>query len=198
MRHLAVLAVCVGLCAAAGDGLAAFEFDFGEFDEKVTATISGQPGEKGDLYLVVECGKAAVNAVEIFSEPSHTSLVFFASLAYSESEAGKAWQAGWEVNPPQAFFEFADLTVGRLEGKFSWPEGDDGFAVWVNSPWSDGKQESRLVSDAVVGSGSFGFATAAEVDPVLKYQHCCGKEEYGEMCISCESAEFTCSPVPAC
>ncbi len=195
-RSAANLLGLLGLLSATAGGT----FEFGQ-DEQVAAAVEGQPiGARGELYLTVTAGPVAVKTLRLYAEPSHTPLLYAASLAFSESEEGKAWREGWKTRP-KAFLEVADLTTAEVEARVKPPEADTAIQVWILGTWPDGKEEDRLASDAEVGAGkAFSFATAAKKDEsgALLLTHYCSDEEYGEVALECPGAKFVCSPLPAC
>ncbi len=191
-----VLAGLLWLLSAAGTGA----FDFGQ-DEQVAAAVEGQPiGTKGELYLAINAGPVVGKTLRLYAEPSHTPLLYAASLAFSESEEGKAWKEGWEKSP-EAYFEVADLATAEVEARVKPPEADTRVQVWILGAWPDGKEEDRLASDVEVGAGkAFSFATAAKADEsdALLLTHYCSDKEYGDVTLECPGAKFVCSPAPKC
>ncbi len=186
----AALAV-LGCLAATPASAAGYQGD----SDEIAATVSGETLVSGQVLLGLVPGALVTKTVRVYSEPSHTPLIFLTTFAFSESEEGQAWQGGWEEEP-LVFARVADFAEAGLEEALTLPDGDTGIAVWVWGLWPDGKEEDRLVSDAEVDKDGFRFFSAAE-DLAGSLTHCCG-EKGAEVCLACTDADFTCTAEPAC
>lgn len=192
MRRVAGVIVAGAWLLHAPASAAEFQGD----ESRIVAVISGEVTEEGDLRLRVESGPVVTKVLEIYSEPSHVPLVYAASLAFSESEEGLAWQAEWQEEPA-VFAELMDPATQAFEDVVDRPDGDTGLEVWAWGKWRDGVEEERLVSDVELGKGDFQFFSAPE-EPSDLFTHCCVLEEGIEECVVCSDALFTCVPVVAC
>jgi hypothetical protein len=141
------------LCS--GSGMAA------EMKAKVDVVRVKGYGSNGALTLEVSAGPAATRAIRVYSEPSHTLLVFVQDTEFAASSEGQKWRS--EVSAEQAprAGSVTNLPEGRprfvIEGR---PATDDRIATWVFGDWPDGSAEDRLVGDGRVGNGDFEFSIA--------------------------------------
>ena len=163
---------------------------------RIAAVVTGEVDGEGTFVLGLQPGPAMTRVLRVYSQPSHTPLAFVASVEFSESAEGQAWQAGWEAEP-LVFGELGDLSAGALTATVERPPGDTGIEVWVWGLWPDGIEEERLVGDADVGSGSFRFFSAPG-DPLGLHTSCCGQADGSEVCVVCTTPAVACEPTPAC
>jgi hypothetical protein len=132
------------------------------------------------------------DAVLVFTEPSHKLLLAVLSPAFAEKAQGKAYRAQARA----AGGCVAITSVAGAEPRMvvpARPGADLGVLVATVAD-----EEEKVIADARVGSGDFGFASYQDGPLTTHCCECCGCE--GLRCIDCEGnlQKFTCCPAPGC
>lgn len=154
------------------------------------------------FQLKIQPGQIAINALRVYSEPSHTLLTVILDRDFSESDAGTTWQRnvlgeglpGSMLLTQRASEPVTLFTVAR-------PRSDQRVVVWLNGVLPDGTDGDRIVADGQVGPGDFSFSMYWET-PVASDgggplapgvgHPCCSNGPCGQHCTDCEGPAFTC------
>jgi hypothetical protein len=184
-------------------------------ESKITSVdvvrIQGEEHKDGTMTLTITPGTPATRAVRVYSEPSHTLLAVMEDSKYASTEEGRQWRSQTIAEQQPRSGILTRLPGGpvqlHLDGR---PVLDDRVAVWVNGNWPGVSPEERLVADAVVGHGDFGFSIAVPLlnsgdtfgGPTKEWEHCCiGASCFwggGQVCRTCNTPYFTCCTLGIC
>lgn len=142
--------------------------------------VSGREGFRLDISYSAESFPHAGQALLVYAEPSHSLL-----LAHVDADLDLA-----------DYREALALTRGsasRARQSLSLPYHpftDRRIVVVLK----DGGGRDQVLADATVNLRSFDFSTSFEGDPVASsaYHHCCRGPRCEQMCVDCDTPEFTC------
>ena len=143
---------------------------------------AGKPTFRLDLTYGTDSSHPAGQALLVFAEPSHSLLLAHVDPSYhgpADFREAFALMRG----PAGAFRHSVTLPYHPLT--------DQRIAVVLKG--SDGQE--WVVADAMVNLRSFEFSTSFEGDPITssaKYHHCCRGPRCSQMCIDCDTPDFTC------
>ena len=146
--------------------------------------VSGRQAFRLELSYNSGISDRADQAILVYAEPSHSLL-----LAHVDPSL-----------PDTANFKGAlALTRGSVQkARHSLslpyhPFTDNRIVVVLK----DETGSERRVADATVNLRNFDFSTSFEVDPVAStiYHHCCRGPRCAQMCVDCDTPEFTCDLV---
>jgi hypothetical protein len=141
--------------------------------------VSGRQGFRLDVSYSAESSPHG-KALLVYAEPSHSLLLAHVDpdldLAdYREALAltrGSASRARHSLS--LAYHPFADRRIVVV--------------------LKDGSGREQVIADATVNLRSFDFSTSFEGDPIASavYHHCCRGPRCAQMCVDCDTPEFTC------
>lgn len=183
MRSVASVAIaCLAgaLCAEAQESPAVAE---------LVVRAEGETLASGRLQLTLAFGSSVKDGVLLVSEPSHTPIALVISPEFAASARGRAVRE-------QVLAANGGVTISELPAAqprivvAARPETDERLVVSV----LDGDSR-RVVSDAKVGVGAFGFSTLVQGERTL---HCCENPPCPFRCINCSGPAFTCCGPPNC
>lgn len=167
-------------------------------------SISGEVVAGDYLRVNITPGPIASQSIRVYSEPSHTPLVFIIDPEFKSSAIGESWLKSVTSDAPLAATVITDLPAGKpaiqIPGR---PSTDDRVAVYVSGEWPDGTEGELLVADGAVGSGGFSFSVWKTLpkDGTKQggeFTHCCFGGSCSEMCVNCIDSLFSCCLTPCC
>lgn len=146
--------------------------------------VTGRQAFRLDLSLSSESNPQSSEALLVYAEPSHSLL-----LAHVDASLGD----------PAAYKDALALTRGsaqKVRHSLALPYEpftDKRIVVVLK----DGAGREWVVADATVNLRSFDFSTSFEVDPIAGtiYHHCCRGPRCEQLCVDCDTPEFTCDLV---
>ena len=154
------------------------------------------------LQIFLDAGPVVTKAMRIYSEPSHTLLVYFIDSAFKQTGPGKEWIASVIGSSGAACVTTTLPGSGSVQVP-ARPLEDDRIAVWANGTWPTLGEKDQLVADGKIGNRDFHFTTsiprtaASGISPDTLYHNCC-TGLCGTGCIDCTSHRFTCCIGAAC
>lgn len=161
--------------------------------EELVFYLEGREG-LSSLTVSAVIGEAVQHGIRVYSEPSHTLLLFAVSEEFADSPRGKAALSAARSTEAHGIVTTAVPGGAPRVEVGARPEGDDRIAVWVIQEAAE-----ILVADGKVGAGSFSFQTIATVSDGdvhnligQKIRHCCNGSCGNEQCKTCQGPYFTC------
>lgn len=146
--------------------------------------ITGRQAFRLDLSVSSESVPKSSQALLVYAEPSHSLL-----LAHVDASIGDtaAYQGALALTRGSAQ-EVRHSLVLPYE-----PFTDKRIVVVLK----DGTGRESVVADATLNLRSFDFSTSFEVDPIAGtiYHHCCRGSRCDQICVDCDTPEFTCDLV---
>ncbi len=167
-------------------------------------SISGEVVAGDYLRVSITPGPIASQSIRVYSEPSHTPLVFVIDPEFKASPIGESWLKAVKSDTPHATTITTTLPAGQPAVQIpARPTTDHRIAVYVSGEWPDGTEEERLVADGAVGSGGFSFSVWRQPPKNGtkiggNFKHCCSGGSCSEMCVYCADSIFSCCLTPCC
>lgn len=144
--------------------------------------VSGRQAFRLDISYSAESFPHSGQALLVYAEPSHSLLLAHVDPIHHDLADYK---------------EALALTRGStLRARHSLslpyrPFTDRRIVVVLK----DGSGHEQVVADATVNLRSFSFSTSFEGDPIASavFHHCCRGPRCSQMCVDCDTPEFTCN-----
>lgn len=171
---VALLLLCTGSSTAAQEPSGVLK----------VAGVFGQGAGRSAFRLDFTAGlsQPAGEALLVFAEPSHVLLLAHVDPSFQGPDDFRDALALMRA-PSDSFRHSVTLPYHPLTDK----------RILVVLKDNDGRE--RVVADALVNLHSFDFSTSFAGDLVsgsTKYHHCCRGPRCSDMCIDCDTPEFTC------
>ncbi len=150
--------------------------------------------EAYDLHIIPS--DFATDAIVIHLEPSNQVLAVVIDSEYSSTEEGKGLLRYINAVEPSVVIE-TDLPMGQAQVTIAPPDfrNSQSVKVTVFGENSVGKF-GHLIARAMVRSlEHFSFESGVNFNndgTILSFRHCCTCGTCGEMCVTCDTAYFSC------
>lgn len=168
------------------------------FVQEIVGHVQGS-----SLQIAITTGPIVTKAMRVYSEPSHTLLVYLLDSEFSRTGEAKSWITsciGPKPNAPSLTTDLPNASPAIQVG--ARPSEDDRIAIWINGLWPHVGERDVLIADGKVGNGDFHFTTSIPKELVAGATpddptNCC-TGTCGTGCIDCPGPRFTCCLIPSC